>query len=329
MRFALVLLLALGAIGLAEDDRRMQPDHAPTPFTAEEIRAGCPSGRVSVFRVETEASPDPTDQSFVFKANTPTGASFHIVQRSLDGEEQMRTPLGTKTWEEFRRHASYPAASTTIKKGTLDTNLGKLEGMTYLVKTKGPKGEMVTRAEFATRIPGPPVRFIEKRDGKRIYSMILVRHRDGNEAALIEQMGKGRTKPESDEHVKTRTDKYFKQDKDGDGFVREYGERITSSMAMNPSIQRQFKRIDVTRDGRHSRAEVEHYYRHDNSIFAVYRAIAGEDDKLDRKTFVAKSGITDPKAAARAFAWFDRDADGNVTTLEFRTVWADWTFPIP
>ena len=51
----------------SEDARRMRPEHAPTPFTAEQIRAACPVGRRSTFRVEMPGR-TPFLQTFHFTA---------------------------------------------------------------------------------------------------------------------------------------------------------------------------------------------------------------------------------------------------------------------
>ena len=51
--FALLLLPAVAAPDEkpAEDPRRVRPGDAPTPYTADEIRKGCPEGRTNTFRV--------------------------------------------------------------------------------------------------------------------------------------------------------------------------------------------------------------------------------------------------------------------------------------
>ena len=70
-KLPLVLLFVLPVLA-QEDSRRLKPGHAPTPFSAEEIRGGCPDGRISVFKIETQGR-DPIHQTMAFREGDEQG----------------------------------------------------------------------------------------------------------------------------------------------------------------------------------------------------------------------------------------------------------------
>jgi hypothetical protein len=88
------------------DPHVLAPGFAPTPFTAAEIRAGCPAGRVSIVR-----TPDGLG-STRFASDDDEGA--WIEDTPLD---ESRRPVGPvererSTWLELQEHAAFPAQST-------------------------------------------------------------------------------------------------------------------------------------------------------------------------------------------------------------------------
>jgi hypothetical protein len=127
------------------DPHRLREDHAPTPFSAAEIRVGCPTGRTLRLLVEPEDG-EPLVRVIRFIDTDSEGASQESGRFTTSG-----APLGDPerhraTWLDLQSHASFPAAATTI--------VDETERVFW----------------FARALPGMPVRFEERVSGS-------VRHR--------------------------------------------------------------------------------------------------------------------------------------------------------
>lgn len=162
---AALLVACGGAQSPAEPDLAM----APTPFTAEQIRDACPTGRVAVWQM---TSPDGTRRvRSWFEGSNSEGTTFRSVPLD-DADQPLGEPDGgTATWEELRLHASYPAEHTVVTDATLEVPAGTFETKLYTVTD--PDAGTVTRAWFATSLPGPPVRMVVERGGEPVQEMVL------------------------------------------------------------------------------------------------------------------------------------------------------------
>lgn len=154
---------------------RMRVEHAPTPYSAAEIREGCPAGRVNVYDYEMNGRLVRTRSRFLEEADGKARYSTVVV----DAENQ---PLGeerveTAGWEELQGHASFPAAGTVITEEVLELPAGKFICWRYEVtgQTEGaePKRQ-VMRLWFAQDLPGPPVQMVQEVDGEVKLRMMLV-----------------------------------------------------------------------------------------------------------------------------------------------------------
>jgi len=136
---------------VAHDPHVLGPGLAPTPFTADEIRAGCPAGRTIRLLVEDEddgSAPHVRYNRFV--ECDDTGA---LVERGADGEPGER---GRSTWAGLQAHAAFPITATTIEPDTIDIPLGAVECLRYTVTDE----DGVTVFWFAPAYPGMPVRYV-------------------------------------------------------------------------------------------------------------------------------------------------------------------------
>lgn len=156
--------------------RRMRPEHAPTPFTADQIRAACPVGRRSTFRVEMPGR-TPFLQTFHFTAADDEGGEVTFTIRDEAGRSLGESTTSKSAWRGFQAHASYPAEQTTIAEAVETVPAGTYEGFLYRVQD----GETLTEAFFARDLPGPPVRMVRSRGEETEMSMTLVTHEPGNE----------------------------------------------------------------------------------------------------------------------------------------------------
>lgn len=152
------------------DPHVIDPGHAPTPFTAAEIRRGCPAGRqVTVVHTDADGSAEYWTTTF---AKVDEEAALLINQQvGEDGQ-----PIGdaselTATWDELQAHASFPAESTAITATTLDTPIGELDCLRYEVSD----GTAAKTLWFAKNLPGLPVKTVYVEEGQNQLTTLVVR----------------------------------------------------------------------------------------------------------------------------------------------------------
>jgi hypothetical protein len=152
------------------DPHVVEPGHAPTPFTADEIRRGCPQGRTIQLLVEVTGE-QPLVRTISFRECDDDGAVQERAQAPLEGDQLSPAQTQKSSWDELQAHASFPAELTQIDPVTLQTPLGRLDCLRYIV-TDGPT---VQTFWFATALPGMPVRFTSAVDGQVISTVAMVR----------------------------------------------------------------------------------------------------------------------------------------------------------
>lgn len=138
----------------------LAPDHAPTPFTAAQIRAACRPGRTLVVRLDGET---PSAWTTRYLTCDDEGATF---ERTTDGGEPEQ---GRATWLELQEHASFPLAQTTIDTERIETPLGELDCLRYTVRDD----EVEKVLWFATSMPGMPVRMVTRRAGRVVSTLVV------------------------------------------------------------------------------------------------------------------------------------------------------------
>lgn len=145
-------------MSLMSDPRRLHPDHAPTPFTVEEIRSGCPVGRSVTARTEAAGEPDRVDLTV-------------FVETDADGA--MLVSNGSRhrvTWRELQGHASFPAELTTITEEAVQTPLGDMECLCYRVISD----DTASTFWFAKDRPGMPILFTVEENGGLVSTTIVI-----------------------------------------------------------------------------------------------------------------------------------------------------------
>jgi hypothetical protein len=153
----------------SSDPHIVEPGHSPTPFTADEIRAGCPPGRNILLSVVRTGEPEKRrDIRFVAcneVGGTQRSANLDIAGRPIDEPSTVTT-----TWESLQAHASFPAERTTITRETITTPLGELDCLRYDVRGDDSHGTYW----FAVDLPGMPVRYTEQVDGEIISTVTMI-----------------------------------------------------------------------------------------------------------------------------------------------------------
>ena len=152
------------------DPHVLHHGHAPTPFTADEIREGCPAGRTIGVLVEPQDG-DPYLTINRFVTVDDEGADHETETLTMDGEpiDDAPTKLRTK-WEVFQSHASFPEEQTQIDTEVLETRMGDLTCKRYTV-TDGPTSDTYW---FAVDKPGMPVKVETLSPGGVAYRMTMI-----------------------------------------------------------------------------------------------------------------------------------------------------------
>ena len=143
------------------------PALLPTPFTAEEIRAGCPEGRTIRLRV-TEADGSSYRRLTRYTSCDADGATIESWRVDADGLPVGEVRKERSTWLELQQHAAFPADRTTVETGTVELAMGSYPCRIYTVG--GPSGP---RFWFAAAFPGMPVRYeIPTEGGTEVTELI-------------------------------------------------------------------------------------------------------------------------------------------------------------
>ncbi len=183
-----LLPLATAAPDGNADARRLRPDHAPTPFTAEEIRKACPEGRTDTYRIERR-SEKPWKYTVKFLKCDRDGADVESTNTLEDGKT--KTTKDRQAWVDFLTQASFPEIDTKITEETIEVPAGKFECWLYTVQKR--EGDAATvRMYFAKKLPGPPIKMTSEELGKTVFSMTLLEHKDGGKKEEEEAPEKGK-----------------------------------------------------------------------------------------------------------------------------------------
>ena len=150
------------------DPHVLRPDHAPTPFTAADIRANCRPGRLVTVLVEP-ADGEPFRRITRFIACDADGADQEFRNLALDGSPLGPAELRRSRWLDLQGHASFPRDATTIEPDTIDLPIGRLDCLRYTVV----EGDEVDVFWFALRKPGMPVQVVT-RDGAGSVSRVTM-----------------------------------------------------------------------------------------------------------------------------------------------------------
>lgn len=154
-------------------------DTQDPPFPAAKIREGCPVGRWSKYRIQAPGEPTVITVT-EFTNVDEEGAIFRVT--TYDAEERQLGPPKTReaTWKQFEGHATYPKSATDVSEGQIDVPAGTFDGWIYTVVQEQGGKTVVTRAEFARELPGPPAKHTVTRDGEPASEMVLLEYGFGD-----------------------------------------------------------------------------------------------------------------------------------------------------
>ncbi len=151
------------------DPHLLDPDHLPTPYSADEIREGTAEGRTLVVLTEPAGAPGST-------------RTVRYTECGSDGAVQNRTPVDERgravgephvspvSWLELQQHASFPADRTVAERVRLEHPLGDLDCVRYTVG----QGDAVDTFWFDVARPGMPVLVDSRKGGQSVLRMTVV-----------------------------------------------------------------------------------------------------------------------------------------------------------
>jgi hypothetical protein len=151
------------------DPHVVGPDLLPTPFTADEIRAGCPVGR------QTRVLVEPMDESPYERVNRfvdcdEVGATVERTAVTAEGRQIGEPQLARTSWADFQAHAAFPRERTTVTGDVIETPLGSLDCLRYTVRD----GAETDTFWFAIARAGMPVRVVTEREGRVVESSTMI-----------------------------------------------------------------------------------------------------------------------------------------------------------
>jgi hypothetical protein len=156
-------------MSLPPDANRVRPDHLPTPFSATDIRAGCPLGRT--IRLQSEApGSELTFRQIRFVEVDADGAVQEFQSTDAGG-----LPIGEPTrhrssWLDLQLHASQPASATVIDEVDLALPFGTEACWRHRVAARD---ESVT-FWFAKGRAGMPVQVEERVGGELVSRSVMI-----------------------------------------------------------------------------------------------------------------------------------------------------------
>lgn len=157
---------------MTNDPHRLHPDHLPTPFTADEIREGCPPGR-TVRSLVHEKGEAPYLRITRFVSGDAEGAEQETWTETPDGARLTEPQRRRTAWLDFQGHASMPAATTAIAEEEIEIPAGRFACLRY---TRSD-GDEVDTFWFAKVAPGMPLKFEERVAGELVYASTAIEDR--------------------------------------------------------------------------------------------------------------------------------------------------------
>lgn len=162
---------------MSADPHQLRPGDLPTPFSAEEIRVGCPPGR-TVRALVVRPDADPIVQVTRFVSGDAEGAEQAFWTETPDGVRLSEPQRRRSTWLEFQGHASMPAASTRIDEEEIEIPAGRFACLRYT----RVDGDTVDTFWFARSAPGMPLKFDERVAGVLVFSSTAIENVPGGPA---------------------------------------------------------------------------------------------------------------------------------------------------
>lgn len=150
------------------DDHILVEGHAPTPFTAVEIRSGSPQGHRTTISVQAAGTED-VMRIVEFVSVDESGAGMTFSMTTPDGLELQSGSTDVR-WTDLQAHASYPVDSVDIDDDVIDHPLGRMVCMRYTAL----EDDGTTIHWFAVDHPGMPILSKVFKDDELVSTVTVV-----------------------------------------------------------------------------------------------------------------------------------------------------------
>jgi hypothetical protein len=157
------------------EERTLEEGFAPTPFTAAQIREGCPSGTRVLYHVEHPVKPP---QRVLFSFDKADDKEVDLVITDLDLKNKVTSVPNSMrtTWEEIQARSSTPIENTVITQEQVTVPAGTFDCMLYTVTKPSEKGNVIDKFWFAYKLPGPFVKRSTQLVDEGTITLSLVSH---------------------------------------------------------------------------------------------------------------------------------------------------------
>jgi hypothetical protein len=150
---------------VTDDPHQFRLGDQPTPFSADEIRQGCPPGR-TVRTLVVRAGHDPYVHVARFSTGDEDGGDQEFWNETPGGTRLTETETGHSAWRELQGHASMPADRTTVTEEEIEIPAGRFTCLRYTRTDEDGVGTFW----FAKSAPGMPLKFEQQVEGKTVFS---------------------------------------------------------------------------------------------------------------------------------------------------------------
>lgn len=150
------------------DEHQFRAGDAPTPFSASEIRNGCPEGRRVM--IEYDEAGEITYLSTSFENCDDSAADFVNQPVDHDGKPTGDEQRFRAAWSDLQGHASFPDGVTSISRQSLTTPAGQFDCLLYTVTD----GNDIKQLWFAVDRPGLPLATRETTGGEEVRRSTVI-----------------------------------------------------------------------------------------------------------------------------------------------------------
>jgi hypothetical protein len=150
---------------VTDDPHQFRVGDRPTPFSAQEIRQGCPPGR-TVRTLVVQAGQEPHVRVTRFLTGDEDGGDQEFWDEMLDGTRLTEPEIAHSVWRELQGHASMPADRTDVTEEEIEIPAGRFACVRYTRRDEARVGVFW----FAKAAPGMPLKFEKRVDGKTVFS---------------------------------------------------------------------------------------------------------------------------------------------------------------
>ena len=156
------------------EERRLDPNHVPTPYSVDQLRLACGPESKRVYRTETKEGVV-EHVLYTYRDLTSKGCVAEQTPCNAEGQTTGEPRAALATWLDLQRYMSFPAEITTLSEEDIKVPAGSYGCMHYVVSRRSQRGTGLDKYWFAWDLPGPPVRLERYVTDKLEFTLTLVK----------------------------------------------------------------------------------------------------------------------------------------------------------